>query len=185
MIFRDGNFTSDPAWTGDQSKFIVNSNFQLQLNDTQASTAFLATANGICNEAEWHYWVKLSFSPSSNNFARIYLVSNQEDISQPLNGYFLQLGEAGSSDAIELFRQDGSDVVSVCRGTEGLIASSFAISIKVIRKGNGEWTVYADPSGNEEYQLEAEGIDNTYTQTNYIGFYCQYTVEQQQQFLFR
>jgi hypothetical protein len=182
--FSDGNFTANPAWLGSQNKFIVNTSFQLQLNDSQEGIAYLATANGICNEAEWHFWVKLSFSPSSNNFARIYLVSDKEDITQPLNGYFLQLGEAGSDDAIELFKQTGTSLQSVCRGTAGLLATSFTVSIKVTRKAMGEWVVYADPSGGDQYQLEAEGIDNTYTQTNFIGFYCQYTVSNANKFYF-
>jgi len=182
--FSDGNFTENPTWVGNQSKFIVNSSLQLQLNATEEGSAYLATANGICNEAEWHFWAKLSFSPSANNFARIYLVSNQEDISQALNGYFLQLGEAGSADAIELFKQSGNSVQTVCRGTAGLLAASFTVGIKVTRSGNGEWAVFADPSGGNQYQLEAEGIDNTYTQTNFIGFYCQYTVSNATKFYF-
>jgi hypothetical protein len=135
--FSDGNFTSNPTWTGDQSKFIVNTSFQLQLNDSQEGTSFLATANSICNEAEWHFLVKLSFSPSSNNFARIYLVSNQENVSQQLNGYYIQLGETGSADAIELFKQSGGTIQSVCRGTEGLLATSFTVGIKIKRSANG------------------------------------------------
>ena len=115
--FNDGDFTNNPEWTGSVEKFIVNSNNQLQLNDTEPGLSYLATANTMINETEWRIWLKLSFSPSDNNNARFYLISDRADISEPLNGYFLQFGEGGSDDAIELFRQDGSSLHSVCRGT--------------------------------------------------------------------
>lgn len=173
--FEDGDFTKNPTWTGTQNKFKVNGNFQLQLNDTAAGLSYLSTANSMGSDAEWRFWVKLSFSPSSNNNARFYLVSDQEEITGPLDGYFLQLGESGSNDAIELFRQQGEEVVSVCRGSDGLIASSFTIRIKVTRNAQGVWKVLADPSGGENFQPQCEGTDNMFTQTNYIGFYCKYT----------
>jgi len=174
--FEDGDFTVNPTWTGTVEKFTVNSAKQLQLNDTTASTAYLGTENTQAVNTEWRCWVKFSFSPSSNNNARIYLVSNQANLTADLNGYFLQLGESGSNDAIELFRQEGETVTSVCRGTDGFIASSFAIRIKVTRSAEGNWKVFADPNGGENFQPQGEGQDNTFLSTAYFGFYCQYTV---------
>lgn len=174
--FEDGDFINNPAWTGSENTFIVNNNKQLQLNDSEESFSYLATTNLMASETEWRFWVKLSFSPSGNNNARFYLISDQEDLSQDVNGYFLQLGEAGGDDAIELFRQDGSALVSVCRGTDGLISSSFEMSIKVTRDAVGNWRVFADPTGGDSFQLECEGTDQSYTSTNFIGFYCKYTV---------
>ncbi|MCF6172137.1 MAG: lamin tail domain-containing protein [Bacteroidales bacterium] len=182
--FSDGDFTQNPTWTGTESYFKVNDNKQLQLNDNEEREAFLSTPNAMALNTEWRFWVKLSFSPSSNNNARIYLVSNQQDITQPLNGYFLQLGESGSNDAIELFRQSGNDLQSVCRGTEGLIASSFTLRIKVIRDAQGNWKVFADPTGGENFTPQGEGSDNTFTSTAYIGFYCKYTVSNSTKFYF-
>ena len=112
--FEDGNFTENPSWKGTQNKFKVNSDKQLQLDDSMEAEAYLSTSNAISGDTEWRIWVKLGFSPSANNNARIYLVSNQENLSGTLNGYFLQLGESGSNDAIELFKQEGESESSVC-----------------------------------------------------------------------
>lgn len=173
--FADGNFTQNPEWTGDQELFKVNSSHQLQLNDSIEHQAYLGTVNSMIFNTEWRCWIKLSFSPSGNNYARYYLVSNKQDLSGSLNGYFLQFGEAGSNDAIELFRQDGDEFTSVCRGTEGIIASSFAIRVKVTRDDGGVWKLYVDQNGGEDFIFETEGIDNIITQTSHIGYFCKYT----------
>ncbi|PKP33230.1 MAG: hypothetical protein CVT99_01905 [Bacteroidetes bacterium HGW-Bacteroidetes-16] len=182
--FSDGNFTENPVWTGDQNKFVVNDNFQLQLMDTAAGASMLATANQFVGETEWRCFIRLAFSPSSNNNGRFYLISNQQDMHLPLQGYFLQLGESGSSDALEIFRQDGESVTSVCRGTEGLIASSFSIRVKITKSTDGLWKMYVDPQGGENFQLETQGTDNTFQQTNALGFLCIYTVSNDDNFYF-
>ncbi|RLD86941.1 MAG: hypothetical protein DRJ02_07575 [Bacteroidetes bacterium] len=182
--FEDGDFSQNPQWTGTDTTFIVNENKQLQLNASTAGLSWLSTPNTLIGETEWRFFIKMSFSPSSNNNGRFYLVSDQQDVSQSVNGYFLQFGEAGSSDAIELFRQDGGSFVSVCRGTEGLIASSFAMGIKVVREETGDWHVFADPAGGENYVPQGEGFDNTYTSTAFIGVYAKYTVSNSTKFYF-
>ena len=173
--FEDGNFTVNPEWTGSQQLFKVNSSFQLQLNDTVANQSHLGTANSMIDNTEWRCWIKFSFSPSGNNYARYYLVSDNEDLTGLLNGYFLQFGESGSGDAIELFRQDGDELTSVCRGTEGIISTSFEIRIKVTRNEGGVWKLYVDQTGGEAFSFEAEGVDNTNLQASQVGFLCKYT----------
>lgn len=173
--FEDGNFTLDPKWEGNQQLFKVNSAFQLQLNDSKENQAYLGTANAMFANTEWRCWIKLSFSPSGNNNARYYLVSNSQDLSGSLNGYFLQFGESGSNDAIELFRQDGAELFSICRGSNGIVSSSFEIRVKVTRNNDGHWKLFVDLTGGENFVLEAEGVDNTWTQTSYLGYLCTYT----------
>ncbi len=182
--FSDGNFTENPTWTGNQDKFIVNDQFQLQLVDVAAGTAQLSTPNTFSGDTEWRLFVRLAFSPSSNNFARFYLMSNQTDLQLPLQGYYLQLGESGGNDALELFKQDGTTSVSVCRGTEGLISSSFSLSVKITKTADGDWKILADPQGGDTYQLEAEGHDNSFSQTSALGFVCTYTVSNSDNFYF-
>ena len=182
--FSDGNFTQNPTWLGDQDKFIINDDFRLQLNDNDAGSAILTTANNFAANCEWRLWVKLSFSPSSNNNARVYLVTDNDDLTGPLNGYYLQLGESGSDDAIELFKQSGTEIVSVCRGEEGLISSSFEIGLKITRDENNLWKIYADPNGDENYQLQAEASEATYEYSSHFGFYCQYTSSNSSKFYF-
>src|SRR5690349_9582129 len=115
--FSDGNFTSDPSWSGATAQFIVNTSHQLQLNASAAGSSWLSTAFVADGSTglEWQILTRQSFAPSAANFGRIFLMSDQADLSGTLNGYFLQFGEAGSNDAIELFRQSGTSVSTVCR----------------------------------------------------------------------
>lgn len=172
--FNEGD-ASLSNWFGTLEKFTVNSSGQLQLYDTAAGTAWLSTTDKVNGSNEWSVWIKEAFSPSSNNYVRIYLQSDKKDLTQPLNGYFLQLGESGSADAIELFRQDAEQITSICRGNDSLLASSFAIRIKVVRDSIGNWKLFADPSGGKNYLPQGIGYDNTYSQGEYFGIYCTYT----------
>lgn len=176
--FSDGNFTTNPAWNGSTDDFIVNGLFQLQLNNTVAGGSYLsATFNSSSlDDLQWEFFVKQSFSPSGGNFGRVYLVSDQPDLTSSLNGYYLQFGEAGSNDAVELFRQTGANSISVCRGTVAGIATSFGIRVKVIRNHSGLWQLYIDYSGGTDFVLEASGTEISHNTTAYFGIFCNYTI---------
>ncbi len=183
--FSDRNLTTEPEWLGNTQNFEINNDLQLQLNDDEAGVSYLSTVYQLMPVCEWNFWVNLKFSPSSNNYCRIYLASDKQDLTdESLNGYFLQLGESGSNDAIELFRQEGLNIYSVCRGTEGLISSSFEIRIKIIRSENGNWEIYVDQNGGNLFTLEANGTDNEITNSGYFGFYCKYTSSYSTKFYF-
>lgn len=182
--FTDGNFTSNPTWTGDAALFKVNPAFQLQLNATTETLATLAVPIVSSTEMEWSCWVKLGFAPSDNNMARIYLMSDQADLKGALNGYYLKLGENLANDAIELVKQTGTTHSVVCRGIDAYIASSFAIRIKVTRTTGGEWRIYADQTGGNTYQFHVSGTDNTFTSGSFAGVYCKFTSSNSKNFYF-
>src|SRR5258706_1424522 len=185
--FSDGDFTGNPAWSGSTSQFIVNASKQLQLNNTVAGQSYLSTpfvANTLDNY-EWQVYVKQGFSSSGSNYGRVYLTSDQSDLTQPLNGYYLQFGEALSNDAIQLFRQNGTASVSVCRGTNAAIAAAFAVRVKVTRDGNGLWSLYVnDYMGGTNFVLDASGTDATFNSSSYFGVRCVYTVTNDTKFFY-
>lgn len=184
--FSDGDFSSAPAWSGTTSHFIVNNSQQLQLSNNAAASSYLATSfNTVTlNNFEWQGYVKQTFAPSGSNYSRVYLTSDQANLLQPLNGYYLQFGEAGSNDAIELFKQNGSVSSSICRAKNGSIAASFALRFKVTRDDAGKWNLYVDYSGGSNFVLEASGIETTYTSSSYFGVLCIYTASNANKFFF-
>jgi len=182
--FSDGGFINNPSWNGDTSKFTVNSSLELQLNSAGADSSYLAVSNtASVNNCEWNFWIRLNFSPSSSNNGRVYLISDQQNLKNLLNGYYLQFGEALSNDQVELFRQNGSTSTSICRGTT-LIAASFAIRIKVIRDASAMWKLYVDSTGGNTFHLEASGTDSTFNTTSYFGMVCKYTSSNATKFYF-
>lgn len=176
--FSDGNFTAAPSWFGSSGEFIVNASGQLQLNATVAGKSWLSTAFAVMpnQSTVWEFYVKQSFAPSGANFGRFYLMSDQTDLSGPLNGYFLQFGEAGSGDAIELFRQTGTALTPVCRATAGAIASSFAVRVRVMRENNGDWQLLIAYDATNNFVTDASGSDAVHQQGQYTGLLCTYTI---------
>jgi hypothetical protein len=185
--FTDLDLSNDPTWTGDINKFIINTDTVLQLNDGVAGQAQLVTsfaAYDLNQSVEWQFWIQQGFSGSASNYGRVYLVSDQTDLFGPLNGYYLQFGEALAVDAIELFRQSGTTSTSVCRGTDGLIANSFSMKIRVRRDAAGNWEVSTDPSGGTSFATQATGTDVTHTSSTSFGMRCTYTASNANKFYY-
>ena len=182
--FSDGDFKSGPIWLGDTNQFIINNEGTLQLKAIGAGSSTLLTQSNYINNCEWEFYIRLSFNPSANNNAKVYLVSDNTDLNSDLNGYFLQFGESGSGDAIELFKQKGQVVTSICRGKESKISKSFDLKIKALHDADGNWEIYSDQMNDTGYVLEAYGFDNEICSSNYFGFNCKYTSSNAEKFYF-
>lgn len=104
--FADGDFTNNPTWGGNTSLFSINASKQLQtITSATAQTIYLSTANQYATNTVWEFYVQMNFDPSSSNATRIYLTSNRQDLkATDLSGYYIQIGESGSTDSYDLFR---------------------------------------------------------------------------------
>jgi hypothetical protein len=175
--FSDGDFTNYPAWDGNIADFIVNTNHELQLQATAAGSSLLFLPTHCdSKELEWRFYIKLTFSPSANNYARIYLCAQTSDLKEiNNNAIFLQFGEAGSNDAIELRQRYNGQESLICRGNEAEIATSFLLNIKILKDSNDNWKVFVDRQLNDEYQLEGEGYCEYASDFQYFGLFCNYT----------
>lgn len=185
--FSDGNFTENPRWEGDSSKFIVNNQKQLQLEGGNTSgVAYLSSQNTLNNgDIEWRVSVKMSFAPSDNNYACFYLCASESNLkSDSLQGYFLKFGESGSADVIELFYQENGRSYSVFRGITS-IAAAFSYNIKVTKDPTNFWRLYVDEFQTGIYREEnaAYGYCNI-SDYQYIGIKCQYTSTNSNRFYF-
>ena len=181
--FTDGDFTNNPVWMGDAAQFKINTSLQLQLNSLIADTSYLNTASTYINNAEWHFWEKLSFTTSTNNYGRVYLVSDQSNLQGPLNGYYVQIGDA--SKRISLYKQTGLTSTVVITGTIASTGhSTNPCSIKVTRDNLGNWNLYTDTLSGINYTLEGSALDNTFTTSAYMGVFCKYTVSNITKFYF-
>ena len=189
--FSDGDWTNNPPWSGQSAFFTVNSDKQLKtLLNPQAQTVALSTANTFALNVKWEFTMQLNFDPSATNLARIYLISDQLDLTGPLNGYFVQTGEAGTADSYDLYRQTGTTLVKIIDGPPKNRGNSNFLStkIKVTRDALGQWELYvASDQGASTapvYTMEGQVKDVVHTHTQYFGAYCKYTATRSDGFIF-
>ena len=189
--FSDGDFTNNPEWFGDVSQFeITNSSAippemkpALKLNSSDSDTSILYLPNALLQNTEWVFWVKLSFNTSDNNNARVYLVSNQQNLKGSLNGYFVQVG--GANDSIALFKQTGLATEKIISGSNGYTGNSTnVLRIKVTRNNDGDWEMFSDGEGGTNFQFDGSVTDNSFVLTNYFGIFCKYTSSNSTKFYF-
>lgn len=189
--FSDGNFSSNPAWQGDTQQFqITNSSAipaemkpALQLNAEGSDTSYLVVPNNLMMNTEWVFWAKLSFNTSANNFARVYLVSDQQNLENQLNGYFVQVG--GQEDSIALYRQSGFAVEKLISGSVAFTGnSSNVMRIKVTFDVDHNWTLFSDVEGGFNFSFEGSANDNTFTSTAFFGIWCKFTSSNSTKFYF-
>ena len=183
--FSDGDFTNAPTWSGTDADFIVNVSEQLQLNNTIASTSYLSTAHGLAtlDTKEWTFWTRQTFAPSGSNYGRIYLTSSSADLTTDPDGFYIQLGEAGTTDAVRLFNAVGGIHFELLAGPIGQIANSFQVGIRVVRDNSDNWSLYIDAAGGTNYILAGTvnypspflgthfGMVQVYTASNADKFY--------------
>lgn len=182
--FSDGDITSSPVWTGDTDRFEVvpfGGDFAVQSDGlAEADTISIATAS-TGSRGEWSFLFQWNFNLSTSNGTRIYLVSNNEDLTGTLQGYFLQLG-TNNDDEVRLYRQDGasSDRTLLASGTEGLLSGdSGTVTLRVLRDENGLWQV--DVNGSSDIT----GVtDNTFDTSTHLGIWLKHSTTANQSFIY-
>jgi hypothetical protein len=181
--FTDGDFTNNPIWMGDVGNFEVDSNNTLHLNDSIANTSSLVTQSQAIINGEWIFDVRLDFSPSTNNYAKVYLVSDMINLSGPLNGMYVKIGgQSGSVDDISLYTQSGTNSNEIIDGTAGLVTNNPDIRVKVTRDAIGNWELFLDTNG--VFFTQGTAFDNSITSSDYFGVFCKYTVTRSDKFWF-
>ena len=180
--FSDNDFNSSPPWSGSDSIFLVDDH-RLQLNgNNRDGVANLTTVSTASGPASWEFRFSFQFNPSSANYARVYLISDQPNLTQPLNGYFVMLGNR--RDEVSLCKQTGMDFTILIDGRDDILnLSAIDGKVKVIRDDEG-WRLFTDVTGGGEYVLEGSSDDNTYTDCKYFGILCTYTSTRSDKFFF-
>jgi len=181
--FSDGNFTDSVAWTGTDAYFVINNKvLQSQGPNTNTNslgdTIYLSTSNTMMDATEWSFLLDLKFNPTADNLVRIYLVSDNADLRQNINGYYIEMGQT-NADYVKFYKQSGTVRTLLFTGTTAYSASTVKTMIKVTRSATGNWKIYSDPTAiGTIYLPEGDSIvDNTFATTAYMGVYCQYKTD--------
>jgi len=183
--FSDGDLTSNPTWQGDLNDFITNANEELQLNSSGSDTSILFTAVEMPDTIIWEFEFNLDFAPSNNNRMRIYLQSNTANYPD-VEGYYVEVGQTGSEDALRLFRTDGGNSTELAAAMSGALGSQPAMAkVKITRNQDGEWAIFTSYDGSDVLNLEANAVDDTYLGGSwFFGIWCKYTSTNAEKFFF-
>ena len=193
--FTDGDFTANPAWTGDTGVFSVITDATVPGGNASTDGNFLAadanvgqsvlqTAAGLVTE--WRFSLATpDFNPSSANYFGVILMSDTElsgDItSTSWNGYYLRIGVNGSTDPISFYRRSGSTSTS---GVDFPSSPNFGngalqdgLDIRVTRSPSGVFELFYN-AGFEYSSIPATSAgtitDNTHNTSSYFGVFTRF-----------
>jgi hypothetical protein len=185
--FDDGNFTVNPAWKGQSSQFNITNDKKLKTSLSAVSQAVsMCTENVLALNVKWEFSVQLNFDPSTTNLTRIYLIADKEELNGSLKGYFMQIGESGSVDSYDLYKQSGNSITKIidCPAKNRVNINYLSTKIRVTRDDFGKWEVYSVMGEGSKYTLDGSVIDRTFDRTNWFGVYCKYTASRSEGFSF-
>lgn len=192
--FSDGDFTANPAWTGNTASFSVFTDTTLPGGSAVTDGFFLgsnaSTGNAVLTTAssevsEWKFsWGSGNWNPSTTNYFGVILMSNQSGAitSSGWTGYFLKIGSSASndSDKIELWKKNGGTGSGTKVGdfpsspTVGGGQLKDGLDIRITRSNTGIFTLYYS-SGFTYQSLPTTSAgtltDNTITSSSYFGIY--------------
>ncbi len=174
--FHDQNLNLGVLWQGDTNHFFINFARQLQLNQSVSDTSCIWTQLPEVNTdtISFQFWLRENFSPSSLNYGRFFFLANASDFDSTTSCYYLQFGEAGSSDAIKLYqRVNGTDSLLVS-GPVGNIANAFSIDIKMILAPNN-LKLFTKFSNVMNFELQFQINHSFQAWQPYAGFTFNYT----------
>jgi hypothetical protein len=183
--FSDGTFKVDPVWQGDTSEFIVNTANELQLFAPDAGMSILSTTVHFPYAVEWQLRLRLEFAPSQSNAARIWLATN--DLGNgDISGYFLDIGQDGSTDAVRLVRRQNGVSTVIATGVAGAVATEPVDVRLVVRYVGGNWTclLAQGTTGALEQQFSVSDVSLPVSGTHLFGFSCTYSATRKDKFYF-
>ena len=181
--FSDGNISADPTWQGTTDRFRVSTGQLRLLAPDEAGAAWLTTPSAAIANAAWEIRVAMDFNPSSNNYTRVYLTSDEADLSGSLNGYFVMIGN--TDDEISLYRQTGTTRKKIIDGINGRTdTNTTTVRIRITRDIDGNWQLFSDAGVTGSYTTEGTINDTTHTRSDYFGIYCNYTATRSDKFSF-
>ncbi len=174
--FSDGNLSANPTWVGETTEFTVNTAGELQLNAPAGGTSTLAVAGNIPDSAIWSLNFRMAFAASPTNLLRIYLLADRADLTQA-NGYFIEIGENGTTDALRFFRQNGATRTPLASGPASFAGTDpVNIRLRMKRTRTGAWECSA-AQGTDALSAQFTATDATLGggPDRFFGFHCVYT----------
>jgi len=175
--------SDDFLWEGNLSDFKMNDFTEIQLSAPGAGKSFLAARNNRMLNTRWEFRVKMMFNPSSSNYAELCLCSDKGNLAGDYNGYFVRIGYTDRN--ISLYRKSGNRNTRIITGTlRRLDLPEVDVEIKIECSASGEWSLFSKLKDEQGFYEEGTVANYEYTDVNYFGLLCVYTVTRNNRFYF-
>lgn len=184
--FSDGELLHHPQWVKDTGRYWVNTQKQVQSKlHNKSDTAYIATANKLLLNGAWEFYVQINTDPSTSNQLRVYLSYNHANLDSAGNGYFLQIGETGSSDSYDLFKKTGNTIAKIIDGAPKIRPNADTLKtwIYIFHRVDGLWEMYSRTNPLDAWNPEGNCYDRTHRTSNFMGLSVKHTSTRSDKFL--
>lgn len=169
--FSDGNFTSNPAWSGQSSDFTVL-NGRLQCAPSGSGSTYLSTPfmRASLNGTEWRFTLSIDFSRfQGGDVSRVYLAASSANLGLVDNGMYVELNSAVPNE-LRLYRATGGgeQLQIVLTGVQGGQLSR-TISVRA-RYASGLLELAMDPLGGQNY-TEIDSATFSISTSSFLGWW--------------
>ncbi|MEM6784143.1 MAG: lamin tail domain-containing protein [Bacteroidota bacterium] len=175
--FADGDFTTDPTWSGDRERFAVvpfEDDFALRSDGLAESDTIALATPSMASAGRWQFRFRFEDNLTTGKGTRVYLIADSDDLKGEVRGYYVQIG-TNNGDEIRLYRQDGPSTSRVELGDgipDLVVGDAGDVVVQVNRQTDGTWSVIANPEGDA---VSFFASDNTYTSSTHIGVWLKHT----------
>ena len=183
--FEDGDLSVNPVWSGDITHFKTTAEGILRLDAPAAGRSFIFTRYTLPDSFKIILDHGLEFSPSSGNLSKIYLFTDNTDLTKA-NGYYLNFGENGNEDAIRLFKMINGNATNIASAKVGAIANNTNdIKLELTYNSKSEWILKASYDRSASLSQEFIIKDNfTFNKSGFFGIECIYTSTRRDKYYF-
>ncbi len=166
--FSDGNFTTNPVWSGNVGLFTAAAN-ELNSQSAIAGNYYLSTPSTLGVNAQWDFYFNLKFSTSGANYVDVYLMADVADLTSVNNGYFVRIG--GTPDEVSLYKRVAGTSIILIDGPDGSLnnSSNNPFNVSVTRDIANNWTLFYDDGAASSLLAIGSVVDNSVTTSSFFG----------------
>jgi hypothetical protein len=169
------------AYNGDIQNFIIEQN-SICLNAPEvASHSYISQESTVSKNAEWSTEITISFSPTSSNYLKWFVMADSANVNASSSGYYLMFGTAKRT--ISFYRLKNGKSTLIHEESDKLLNNSHNnIKIEVKRSDSDYWTI--DYVLNDTLTNFVDFYENEVNYSSFWGWHCVYTKTRSKAFCF-
>ena len=169
------------AYYGDIQNFIIDENSICLNAPAVASKSYISEVSKVSKNAIWQAEISLSFSPTSSNYLKWYIMADSANVNASSSAYYLMFG--GTKRTIGFYCQKNGKSTLVHEENEKLLDNSFnKIYVTLKRLESDDWLI--EYTLNDTLTNASEFYSDEVNYSSYLGWHCVYTKTRSQSFCF-